>query len=276
VIRDGDRHADPGIDAISVGQRVTIRGSGPDAMPAVTDADSPRILFDATAGAVRMHVTQVGGIVNTAMPGQVDISLHAIDRRTADIFDFSGTGASPDIDADPANYEIATGDLALAGLSAGKAIAVRGYPKPFGEAPADFTGSAVIDFAGLRSALGVGWGPDGTTVPFLRMGADGLVLDNQNPATGVRRYVKQGTVAIDLRSLVSDTTIVPPGSGRALFVVKTSDGLRQYTDFAEFVADLTASLDGATSARSMFARGQYDADSNVFTAVKFGVYLLEP
>jgi hypothetical protein len=26
----------------------------------------------------------------------------------------------------------------------------------------------------------------------------------------------------------------------------------------------------------MFARGQYDVDSNVFTAFKLGVYLLEP
>jgi hypothetical protein len=50
VFRDGDRQTDLGIGAISVGQRVTIRGSGPDAMPAATDASSPQILFDATAG----------------------------------------------------------------------------------------------------------------------------------------------------------------------------------------------------------------------------------
>ena len=42
VFRDGDRVSDLGIGAISIGQRGTIRGSGPDAMPAVTDARSPR------------------------------------------------------------------------------------------------------------------------------------------------------------------------------------------------------------------------------------------
>jgi hypothetical protein len=63
---------------------------------------------------------------------------------------------------------------------------------------------------------------------------------------------------------------------RSLFVIETSDGVRQYMDFAECVADLTASLAGATSTRSIFARGQYDADSNVFAAIKLGVYLLEP
>jgi len=108
------------------------------------------------------------------------------------------------------------------------------------------------------------------------MGADGLVLDNQNPAIDVRHYIKQGTVLIDLTALESGTAIVPPGSGRTLYVIKSADSLRQYSDFAEFADDLATSLDGVTSVRSMFARGQYDVDSNVFTAFKLGVYLLEP
>ncbi len=276
VFKDGDRQSDLGIGAISIGQRVTIRGSGPDAMPAMTDASSPQILFDATAGAVRMHVTHLSGIVNAIVSGQVDITLQAIDRRRAGIFDFSGTGASPDLDADPANYEVATGNLTLADLSDGKPIAVRGFPEAFGMAPPDFTGRTVIDFTDVRSALGIGWGSEGTTAPFLSLGPEGLVLDNQNPAVDVRHYIKQGTVLIDLQALDSDTTIVPPASGRTLFVIKTADSLRQYSQFADFASDLAASLDGATSARSMFARGQYDTDSNVFTAYKLGVYLLEP
>ena len=276
VFKDGDRESDLDNGAISIGQRVTIRGSGPDAMPAVTDASSPQILFDATAGAVRMHVTHLSGIVNSVVSGQVDIALQAIDRRRTSIFDFTGTGMTPDLDADPANYEVATGNLALANISAGNPIAVRGFPEAFGTAAPDFTGRTVIDFTDVRSALGVGWGPDGTTAPFLRMGADGLVLDNQNPAIDLRHNIKQGTVLIDLQSLDSDTTIVPPETGRTLYVIKTADSLRQYSDFAEFVDDLAASLGEANSARSMFARGHYDADSNVFTAFKLGVYLLEP
>ena len=276
VFRDGDRQTDLGIDAISVGQRVTIRGSGPDAVPAATDAGSPQILFDATAGAVRMHVTHLSGIVNAVVPGQVDIELQAIDRRRAAVFDFSGTGLSPEVDADPANYEIATGNLALTDLAARKPVAVRGFPEAFGAAPPDFNGRTVIDFAEVRSALGIGWGSEGTTAPFLSLGADGVVLDNQNPAIDARHYIKQGTVLIDLTALESATTITPPDSGRTLYVIKTADSLRQYSDFAEFAEDLAASLDGANRARSMYARGQYDVDSNVFTAFKLGVYLLEP
>ena len=223
VFKDGDRLADPGIEAISIGQRVTIRGSGPDAMPAATDANSPQILFDATAGAVRLHVTHLSGIVNTVVPGQVDIALQAIDRRRADIFDFTGTGASRDLDADPGNYEVATGNLPLASVSAGKPIAVRGFPEAFGVAPPDFAGRTVIDFTDVRSALGIGWGTDGTTAPFLSMGADGLVLDNRNPAIDARHYIKQGPVLIDLTALESGTTLVPPYAGRTLYVIKTAD-----------------------------------------------------
>ena len=276
VFKDGDGRDDQGIRAISIGQRVTVYASRPDTMPAATDAASPQILIDATQGAVRMHVTHLSGIVNTVMPGQTDITLHAIDRRRVRIFDFAGTGASPDLDADPDNYEVATGNLTLADFAAGKPIAARGFPEAFGTAPPDFTGRTVVDYTDVRSALGVGWGAEGTTTPFLRMDAEGLLLDNQNEDIDQRHYIKHGPVLIDLTALDSDTLIVPRETDRMLFVIKTADSLRQYSDFGEFVADLSASLNGATTARSMFARGLYDVDTNVFTAYKVGIYLLEP
>jgi hypothetical protein len=276
VFRDGDRLNDLGIDAISIGQRVTIRGTRPDTAPTVTDAATPRILFDATEGAVRMHMTHVSGIVNTVQPGQTDITLHAIDRRRVGIFDFTGTGASPDIDADPDNYEIATGNLTLANFSAGRPIVARGFPEAFGTAPPDFTGRTVIDYTDVRSALGVGWGTAGTNAPFLRMDAEGLLLDNGNGDIDVRHHIKQGPVLIDLTTLPSDTLIVPRETDRMLFFIGTADSLRQYSDFADFVADLTTSLGEGASARSMFARGTYDTEANVFTAYKAGIYLREP
>ena len=163
VFRDGHRRRDLGIDAISIGQRVTIRG---DAGNTVTDASAPQILFDATQGAVRMHVTRVSGIVNSAMAGQADITLHAIDRRRAEIFDFTGTGSASGVDADPLNYEIATGNMILAAFAEGKPIVAKGFPSAFGIAPPDFHGRTVIDFTGVRSKLGFGWGEEGTTAPF--------------------------------------------------------------------------------------------------------------
>ncbi len=274
VFKDFDRTSDHGIDAISIGQRVTIRGNLPDA--AVTDALAPQILFDATEGAVRMHITHLSGIVNTVMPGQTDITLHAIDRRRAQVFDFTGTGKTPIEDAEIENYEIATGNLALADFAAGKPIVAYGFPNAFGAAPPDFTGRTIIDYTDVRSALGVGWGAAGTLMPFLSIGSDGLLLNNWNDDIDVRHHIKQGPVLIDLKDLDSDTLIVPRSNGRSLFYIKSQDSLRLYSNFDDFIADLSISLDGATAARSMHARGKYDTQTNVFTAYKIGVYLLEP
>lgn len=273
VYRDGYRHRDLGVAAISIGQRVTIRGI--QALP-TTDATAPQVVFDATQGAVRMHVTRLAGIVNTVTPGQVDLTLHAIDRRRVAIFDFTGTGINPDLDADPANYEVLTGNLLLSDFAAGRPIVARGFPNRFGEAPPDFVGRTIIDYTGVRSALGVGWGTAGTAAPFALIGSDRLVLDNDNPDTDVRHHIKQGPVLIDLATLGSDTTIVPATGIRTVYYVKTADSLRIYSDFADFVADLSASLDGTTAARSLHARGLYDQDSNLFTAYKIGIHLLAP
>ncbi len=273
VFKDGDRVSDMSINAISIGQRVTIRGTQ---SMATSDALAPQILFDATEGAVRMHLTNLMGIVNTVSPGQTDITLHAIDRRRVQIFDFAGTGIAADLDADPDNYEVATGDLTLADFAQGKPVAVKGFPTAFGMAPLDFTGRTVIDYTDVRSALGVGWGATGTLAPYLSAGGDGLLLDNQNADIDVRHHIKQGPVLTDLTALDSFTLIAPDETARCLYYIKSGDRLSLYSDFAEFVVDLNAGLNGATTARSMHARGHYDAATNVFSACKIGIYLLEP
>ena len=143
-------------------------------------------------------------------------------------------------------------------------------------APPDFTGRSFIDYSDVLSALGVGWGAAGTIAPFVVTDIAGLVLDNQNPDIDQRHYIKQGPVLIDLTALDSNTTIVPRETGRMLFSIKSRDSLRLYSDWGDFVADLQDSLDGATRARSMYAYGRFDADSNTFTAAKMGILLLEP
>jgi len=257
------------INAISVGQAVTIRGT-------VVANDELGVHIDATEGAVLMHPTHLSGIVNSVMTGQTDIELHSIDRRRASVFDFTGTGASPSTDADPANYEIATGNLLMATQAEGNPVVVYGFPYEFGAAPPDFEGRTIVDFSDVRSALGVGWGAAGTTAPFLMMGSDGLLLNNQNPDIDQRHFIKQGPVLVDLTTLDSDTLIAPRETGRKLFVVKTTDSLQLYAEFDDFVNALTLELDGVTAARSMYARGHYNSDTNVFTAYKIFVYLLEP
>ena len=273
VFKDGHRNSDLSIAALSIGQRVSIRGN--QSTP-TTDALAPQVLFDATEGAVRMQITHLAGIVNTIVPGQTDITLHAIDRRRSQIFDFSGTGASPDLDANPDNYEIATGNLTLADFASGRPIVAYGFPTAFGTSPPDFDGRTMIDFTDVRSSLGIAWGSAGTIAPFARIGSDGIVLALDNGDIRIRHHVKQGTLLINLLSLGTNTTILPRATDRMLFSIKTADSLRQYSDFDDFIADLTNSLNGSTTARSMYARGDFDLATNTITAYKIGVLLLDP
>ncbi len=258
------------IGAISVGQKVTVRGT-------VTASDEIGVHIDATEGAVIMHVTKLAGIVNAIMPGQVDIDLSSLGGRRPEIFDFFCTGGcEPMSDADPDNYEVATGNLTLDATAAGQPVAAWGFVNEYMGAPPDFTGRTIIDYADVLSALGIGWGAEGTTAPFLMMDESGLLLDNMNQDIGERHFIKQGTVLIDLTALDSNTLIAPRESGRMVFVVKTNDSLQLYADWNDFVAALTNSLNGVNTAKSMYARGQYDANTNVFTAYKIFVYILEP
>jgi len=255
--------------AISVGQAVTIRGT-------VTANDELGVHIDATEGAVLMHVTHLSGIVNSVVPGQVDIDLHAIDRRRVEIFNFAGTSASPETDADPDNYEVSTGNFLLAAQSPGRPVVAWGFPNKFGGEPPDFEGRTLIDFVDVRSVLGVGWGATGTTMPFTMMDSAGLLLNNLNPDIDQRHFIKKGPLLIDLTTLDSDTLIAPRETGRMLFAVKTTESLQLYSNFDEFIAALSMELDGLNAARSMYARGHYNADTNVFRATKIFVYLLEP
>jgi len=108
------------------------------------------------------------------------------------------------------------------------------------------------------------------------MDESGLLLDNFNEDIDQRHFIKQGPVLIDLTTLDSNTLVAPRENGRSLFVVKTTDSLQLYADFEDFLTALMLSLDGANAARSMYARGHYNADTNVFRAYKIFIYILEP
>ena len=262
------------ISAISPGQLATARGT-------VTANDEFGVHIDATEGAVLLHPTKLTGIVNTIMAEQVDVDLHTIGRVRADAVDYTCTGlCEPATDADPNNYEVSTGNLLLASVMApdasGKPVAAWGFPNEFGAAPWDFYGRTIIDYSDVGSDLGVGWSSAGTLQPFTMIENSGLTLFNNNPAIDQRHYIKQGPVLIDLTTLNSDTLIAPRETGRKLFVVKTTDSLQLYADFDDFALALMDELNGVNTARSMHARGHYNADTNIFTAYKIFVYILEP
>jgi hypothetical protein len=255
--------------AISVGQRIHAFGD----VTATPTVDS--LTLDATAGRVRMKLTHLAGRVVSANPGQVDLDLFAIDGRRPEIFDFTGTGASSATDADPENYEIATGALDVPGLTPDSPARVYGFVTFFGFAPPDFIGRTVVDFRELRAELGVGWGEAGTAAPFLSMGPTGLVVDPANADLGLRHHIKIGPRIFDIKLLASPVTVAP-AVGRTLFAIGDGVSVEVFHDWAPFVDRLTMRLSGGAKAQAMFARGRYDAGSFTLTANSVTVALKMP
>lgn len=261
----------PGLEldktGVSVGQRVEILGT-------LTSAPSAAATtLDATAGRVRLLVTDIAGLVNSAGPGQLNVDLASIDRRPAGLFDFSGTGLSPAVDADPSDYEVAAGNLQANDIAAGDAVRLSGFVQPFGEAPQDFNAFTVVGLTTRGARLALGWWPEGTTAPFLALGTDGIVPDLANPAIGARHVILVGGVPVDLLDLPAAPTLVPPASGPTRYAILEGPRVLVFPDFASLAAGLAERLDGSRRAYGIWAEGAWDAEANEFTTRVLGVHL---
>jgi hypothetical protein len=266
VLKTGDPSGVFTTDAISVGQGIVAFGSFAD--PATTAAAAT---LDATAGRVRLLPTHVHGIVNSIVPGQLNLNVRAIDRLGVDMFDFAGTGTTTAVDANPLDYEVGTGTLSLASLTAGESAKVLGFVTPFGAAPPDFDGRTVIDRADIPDLLALGWGKSGTTAPFASLSDLGLVLDLHNPSIGGRHDLFVDLQRMDLLTLASSPTIVP-ATGRVLFGIAKRGNIELFTSFADLVAAITTHLNAGESAVSLMATGAYDATTNTLAADHISVF----
>jgi hypothetical protein len=253
--------------ALSVGQHIVAFGTLTE--PAT---DTTPTTFDATNGRVRMLPTHLHGAVNAVVSGQVNLNLRGIDRLGIELFDFAGTGTTPAQDANPDDYEVATGTLGLANVAAGEAVKVVGFVRPFGSAPADFEGRTVIDYREPPALLGIGWGSTGTTAPFLSMNATGLVLDIDNPSIGARHALIVGRRHIDLLTLPTPPTLAPPATGRAVYGISVGGDIRLYTSFAEFSTELATTLAGGRAAVALVGSGSYDAASTTLHSTHIAVH----
>ncbi|RMF96424.1 MAG: metallophosphoesterase, partial [Gammaproteobacteria bacterium] len=137
VRKPGEPGVNQGIGAVSVGQRVVVLGE------VTSNPALPGLTMDATQGRIRMRYTQLFGLANSVVPGQINIDLRSIDRRRIALFDFSGTGMTPDVDADPTDYEVTTATLDTSFVVPQTPVQVAGFVRPFGEAPPDFEGRTV-------------------------------------------------------------------------------------------------------------------------------------
>ncbi|RMF97589.1 MAG: hypothetical protein D6727_05215, partial [Gammaproteobacteria bacterium] len=155
-------------------------------------------------------------------------------------------------------------------------VQVAGFVRPFGEAPPDFEGRTVVDVAVARALLGVGWGPQGTAAPFLRIDPAGLVIDLANPELGERHHIRIGDQLIDLLSLPASPLIVGVEQGPRRYAILQGHRVQVFRDFARFSEALSRLLDGAARMHALYARGAYATASNTVQAREIAVHLSQP
>ena len=251
-------------DDISVGQRVTIFGSLTDDTPTHLEMDAGQM----TEGRVFMKFTTLRGtVVSTTMP--FAIKLQAIDGRRIALFDFSGTGDAAGNDADPDQYEIDTGSLDVSALVAGTPVKVRGFVRPFGQAPKDFEAHTVINVAAVTGVLAVNWNPPSTTA--LSVDPTGITLDLDG--AGPFHHLARGRVATDLTQL-GVAIRIEPEDGNGLYWINQSGTHQLFLSYGGFATELGDRLaDGVTGVKAILATGKFDDDSGVLTGNLISVEL---
>jgi hypothetical protein len=199
------------------------------------------------------------------------MGLQSIDGRDPGRFDFTGTGAVPLLDADPANYEVETGVLNLSGLTTGEYTRLFGFVTPFGLAPPDFRTETLLDFSDTGAELAIRWGEDGETMAFSGISASALTLDL---SAELRGAIKLGGPVIDVATLAG-LQVVPGTGGTMTFAIahRQSHEVENFSTFADFVAALDAALDGVTPALNLVASGSFDSPAGVFTTRRLLVVL---
>jgi hypothetical protein len=266
IIKDGVKDAALTADALSVGQRIRAFGN------ASEDANG-NVTLDATAGRVRMHLTNLLATVIDANPGNLTLNLASIGPHRATAYDFTGTGMSPAQDADPSHYEVTTGALDLTRLAPGSPTRVIGFVTPFGSAPADFDGRTVVDYQDVASILAMGWGKTGAMAPFLSIDATGIVIDNHNGSIGARHFIATGPILVDVKTLAAPPRIIPRPAGRGMFAIGEPGTVEVFSNFGDFTAKLAEKLGAGQKALGLTAAGQFDAAASTLTTARVTVTL---
>lgn len=248
------------IGDISVGQRIMVFGT-------LTNSDVSQLEMDATEGYARMLLTTLRGTVVETYPSdmtaQLVVDLRSIDVRRIGIFDFRGTGVDTENDADPVNYQINTSTLDISSLSSNTPVKVRGFVRPFGEAPADFSAHTIISVSNMKSFMKVKWHPPATDA-FESLSAEEMVL-NMERAT-LFHHVGRGRVVIDLKDLSETPSIRPKEGGQGIYLIIWRGTVQLHTTFENFVNDLAERMADSRAVNKIFATGSFDDETATLTA----------
>lgn len=249
------------INDLSIGQAVTILGT-------FTEQDGVSTL-DASEGFVRMRLTSASGHSTSDDGATLTLDLQALHGRSPDNFDFSGTGMDESFDADPASYEISTANSVTANLELGDPIRALGFINAYGNAPADFNASTVINYSESRSQLVANWPLGDEVVAFNQITSEQLILNIDDGGEGNYKLI-QGGIRTELSDFDSAISLSPLGE-RGLYTIKDADSIVTFSNFADFTSYLQLKLDEGKSIDLMHATGGFSSDTNMLSALKIAI-----
>ena len=244
VTKQGDPGNQHRIGDISVGQKITALGH---------IADDGKSL---KAELMRMRYSHVSGLVASVSPLEVD--LQHVNRRMVERYDFTGTGMTPDNDADPNRYEIDNGLLSLNSLAPAEPVRVMGFPTPFGTAPFDFTAKTIIDLSELPTKMLMSYGATGSETAIVSLDETGMQLDLTS-TTG-RHHLKQGGVITDITTLAA-VPFIEPGANIGLYAISQGRRVHVYLNWNTYQAALNDKFSAGYKVVFVIAKGSYDASN---------------
>jgi hypothetical protein len=256
----GYRLGDANISNLSIGQRVIALG----------DYDAQSNLFNAEQGNIRMKLNRIVGEVTQASPLQIELSH--INKRPVEIFDFSGTGSTEELDASPENYKIETSDLMTASIEAAEWIQLRGYPTAFGSAPLDFEALSIVnpEFSSHTAKLHARWAKDALNTVTIENSQ--LVLNTTTVQSKLHLVGVPGSSSLELS--VENITGTEE-QGRFSILIK-DQGVDVYRAFSDFVSALQTNLDTGLEVSHLTASGAYSDTEHNLTSHYLTVKLVLP
>ncbi len=255
---------------ISVGSLVYAFGTA-------TTTSSENVTLDASAGRVRLGNTTASGLVTLQGSGALTLNLAGgqLGGRSIEAFDFTGTGASTSVDANAGEYQVSTGSLDLTNSTVGVPVEVSGLVTSFGQAPPDFTATTLLDPTTISAELVIDFGA-GTPAPFTTYNGSEIDVDIHNSSVGPRHAIQIGAQYINTSGLSSDPLITPnPTASTLVFAIghTVSGTVENFNEYANFIAQLQAELNGTVLATGVTAIGQYTAATFSFAANSITVTL---
>ena len=255
-----------GPQEISVGSSIEAFGTASQTSTA-SQTGTSGVLFDASAGRVRLDLTSAEGLVTAQGSAALTLNLTSLGGRSISAFDFTGSGAAPN------QYGVATPGLDLTNAIVGAPVVVTGFPSAFGSTSPNYTASTLLDPTTIQAELVVDWN-GGTAAPFTTLDSTSITLDVNNSSIGARHQVQIGSQIVDIVGLSSGLTISPTTGSEMVFSIGHSGSftIESFDTYTAFITQLQSELSGAL-ATGMTAVGQYTASTSAFSASSITLFL---